>query len=205
VHAEYFSAGKRVVNIYVRVACGLMLSLSSLAMATAEGAVVRFEPDNKHFKSPDISQRQKSLPFWPRKGGSKSAEKNIPTDFWQGRDAHSYFDIETLLNADLSQLPVWLESSELADYLGSLDHGDLLERLRELKAYGREGAHWGEVDAEWLQLQNWLAAQGLDLDRGDYPPFSAKPVSSQVPLPAGLWLMLSGLGFLFTRAVTRKK
>ena len=115
----------------MRIACGVMLSLSSLAIATAEGAVVQFEPDHKLFKSPDISQRQKSLPFWPRKGGSKSAEKNIPTDFWQGRDAHYYFDIETWLNADLSQLPVWLESSKLKDYLRSLDHGDLLERLSE--------------------------------------------------------------------------
>ena len=81
----------------------------------------------------------------------------------------------------------------------------MLGRLRELKAHGREGAHWGEVDAEWLQLQKWLAVQDYDHGQGDHRIFPTKAISSEVPVTAALWLMLSGLGILFSRTLVRKK
>ena len=81
-----------MLNIYVRVACGLMLSLSSLAMATAEGAVVQAGSDHKAWLTPAFATQQTPSLYAPRKGWSYSTEKKIPVEFWQGRDAHSYFD-----------------------------------------------------------------------------------------------------------------
>jgi hypothetical protein len=189
-----------VVNIYVRIVCGLMLSLSSLAMATAEGAVVRFESDTKLFKSLDISQRQKSLPFGPRKGRSKSAEKNIPTDFWPGREAHSFFGGNGFVLGDKPQLPDWFASDSFFDRLESLEYEDLQALLREL-SQGKSDWHNDLTGDQWRQLKDWLPDGNVVIGR---PSSTPKAGASSVPIPAGVWLMLSGLGFLVSRAVTRK-
>ena len=84
-------------------------------MATAEGAVVRQFATPAYFDFSEFKQGNTHLNlFEPTEGWSWPAEKNIPAEFWQGRDAHSFFDGGWINSGDVGR--EYGEIGQLVDF-----------------------------------------------------------------------------------------
>lgn len=171
---------------YLRVVCGLLLTMSFPAIQPVHASVVSYTADKPYdldderfaavFAGQDHPNGLKSMEDWPL-----SVDKDWFADEWQGRDARLFSPID------------------------HLEHGKFAGFLQQWQKQNGYNSFHPDEDWKWQYLKLWLEDQEGDYDSWRDWWQDHKDGSTEVPIPASVWLLGSALGFIGMRSYRRKQ